>query len=76
MAGGRSVIAEHREMFRRVIQAGQLQAGVELGPLAMIIVQGLRIAGDEIGPHGDAAVRLDDPDKPPWLGIADRRSQA
>src|SRR5580658_4499381 len=46
----RRLVAEHRDLDRRVAQACELELGVKLGPFAAIGAERLAIGGLEIGP--------------------------
>ena len=64
------MIDEHREMERRLIEAGELQGRVFGRSFAIVTAQSLFVAAFKLGSHGAAPGRFIDPDKAPGLAVA------
>src|SRR5580700_11662776 len=73
---GRRAIGEHRQMTRRLIQAGELELRVKAGAIAALRGECLRVAGCEILPDGGAGRGVLDDDEAPWLAQAHGWRQA
>ena len=76
MALGRAFVAEHRQMARRFLEAGELEAGIELRALALIAGEGAGIRGVEVGDDRGAIAGIVDADEAPGLRVADRGREA
>src|SRR5580700_1467451 len=73
---GRRPIGEHRQMTRRLVQAGELELRVEAGAIAALRGERLRVAGCKILPDGGAGHSIFDNDEAPWLAQAYGRREA
>ncbi|ODN70244.1 hypothetical protein A6302_02455 [Methylobrevis pamukkalensis] len=72
MAGLRVGFDEDGEMPGRLVEAGELEAGVKAGAIVGPGSQRRGVGGFEVGAHGCPPGRIDDGDEAPRLAVADR----
>src|ERR1700730_544488 len=66
------MVAEHREMNRRLAQPRQFKVGIERGAFAFVGCERRRVAGIEIGDHRLPRGKRFDAYETPRLAVADR----
>src|ERR1700730_12785716 len=69
------MVAEHREMNRRLAQPRQFKVGIERGAFAFVGCERRRVAGIEVGDHRLPRGTRFDAYETPRLAVADRRRE-